>query len=82
MGWFVSFSETLTYLSTAIISPQMETRFIHEQHPMQIDDPGTMTMIPRQASNPVLSGLKDTPFAGTHARNCTSCNLLHMVWLD
>ncbi|GFW40223.1 hypothetical protein TNCV_5119041 [Trichonephila clavipes] len=55
-GWFAEFSGPPLYSSTAVIPPQTETRFIREQYPMPFDDPGTMTMHPRQVSSPVLSG--------------------------
>ncbi|GFX65467.1 hypothetical protein TNCV_4735151 [Trichonephila clavipes] len=43
--------------------------------------PGTMTMIPRLASNSALCGQRYSCCC-TRVRNCTSCNLLRMAWVD
>ncbi|GFV05693.1 hypothetical protein TNCV_2450211 [Trichonephila clavipes] len=48
---------------------------------MPIDGCGTITMTPCRASSPLLN-CQPCPVAGTSARNCTLCNLLHMVWVD
>ncbi|GFW47916.1 hypothetical protein TNCV_2401031 [Trichonephila clavipes] len=46
MAWFVSFSWTLPYPSTAIIPPQTETTFISEQYSMTFDDTYMMMRTP------------------------------------
>ncbi|GFU82530.1 hypothetical protein TNCV_3629961 [Trichonephila clavipes] len=56
--------------------------FHHEQKlDSSMNNTRCHSMTPSQASSPVLSGQR-FPVAGACAHNCTSCNLLHIVWVE